>query len=515
MNTVQVTVFILYFLLLIYFSRQGYKKSATLDDFTVAGWSMGLIINVATFTATWVSAASVLGVPSMLYSVGFAAITGWFAGWFFANALMPILAYKIRRPEFPVRTIPEFMRLRYEPFAEKSCIQAIASLTMIAGYLIYVTIQIKGLGMIIATLTGIPYEVGVFIFAIFILITVFGGMWSVATTDLYNTGIIVFGLIIAAIAILPQVGGWSEMFAKAMEISTPAVVGGNPTPAGGLLDPLGTFTLSAMVGIFISNSLGASVAPHWPTRLLAAKNLRTAVLTPLVSTFIIAVVFICLLILGVGARVLVPTMPDGKATDWVMPMLISQFMHPVIAGVMLAAIFAAALSTANAMTLHNALAITYDMIRNLSHKTISDKTLINMTKITLVILGIIAIILALNPPAFIAMAAAYVFGLFGGTFIAPMYLGLYWKKANKLGGYLGSIVGGLTYVITNYLITIKAMPGTIPAIVLAVAASALCIVITAYVSPPPPKEAWEPYFEPEISENTRQVIFKAMKNMAK
>ncbi|RKO66663.1 sodium:solute symporter family protein [Desulfofundulus salinus] len=515
MNAVQVTVFIIYFILLIYFSRQGYKKAGTLDDFTVGGWSMGLVINVATFTATWVSAASVLGVPSMLYGVGFAAITGWFAGWFFANALMPILAYKIRRPEFPVRTVPEFMRLRYEPFAERSYIQIIASLTMIAGYLIYVTIQIKGLGMIIATLTGIPYEVGVFVFAFFILVTVFGGMWSVATTDLFNTVIIMIGLVIAAIAILPQVGGWSEMFARAMEISTPAVQGGKPTPPGGLLDPLGTFTLSAMIGIFISNSLGASVAPHWPTRLLAAKNLRTAILTPLISTFIIAIVFLCLMVLGIGGRVLVPTMPAGKQTDWVMPMLISQFMNPVIAGIMLAAIFAAALSTANAMTFHSALAITYDIIRNLSRKTINPQTLITMTKFTLVILGIVAIILALNPPAFIAMAAACVFGLFGGTFIAPMYLGLYWKKANKLGGYLGSIVGGLTYVITNYLITIKAMPGTIPAIVLAVAASTLCIVIAAYVSPPPPREAWEPYFEPEISENTRQVIFKAMKNISK
>ena len=73
-------VFAVYFLILLYFTKRGYKKTESLDDFTIGSWSMGLFVNIGFFTATWISAASVLGVPSLLYTYGFAAVTGWFAG---------------------------------------------------------------------------------------------------------------------------------------------------------------------------------------------------------------------------------------------------------------------------------------------------------------------------------------------------------------------------------------------------------------------------------------------------
>lgn len=96
MNLTTVFVALLYFAAIVYYSRRGVRKGVeSLDEFTIGGWSLGIVINVGFFTATWVSAASVLGVPSLLYGLGFAAVTGWFGGWFFANALLPIIAYKI------------------------------------------------------------------------------------------------------------------------------------------------------------------------------------------------------------------------------------------------------------------------------------------------------------------------------------------------------------------------------------------------------------------------------------
>jgi sodium/pantothenate symporter len=513
MNWTLVGISLVYFMLLLYFTKRGYKKSDSLDDFTVGGWSMGLFVNIGFFAATWISAASVLGVPSMLYGIGFAAVTGWFSGWFFANALLPILAYKLRRPQFPVRTIPEFMRLRYEPFVDKSKIQVIASLITIVGYLIYVTIQIKGIGIIVSTMTGLSYEVSLFVFLVFIMITVIGGVWSIALTDLFNTGVIVAGLILAAAFILPQVGGWNAMFAQAMFINSSPTVGAPPTEAGSLFSPLGTFTLSAMIGIFFSNSLGASVAPHWPTRLLSAKNVRTAILTPLLSTLLIAVVFICLLVLGIGGRVLIPTMPEGSGTDSIVPLLITQFMNPLIGGIVLAAIFAAALSTANGMVLHTAIALTYDIIRNMRRNKMDDKKLIRLTQVLLGVLGLLATVLALKPPAFVALAAVYVFGLFGAAFIGPLYLGLYWKRTNKQAAYAGTIVGALSYIVFSALTTMKLMPDTIPAIVLAMLISIGSMVICSYLFPAAPKEAWEPYFEEEISPETQSVVDKVMKQV--
>lgn len=508
-----VVITILYFLLLFYFIRKGSQKSDSIDDFTVGGWSMGIVVNVGFFAATWVSAASVLGVPSLLYSMGFAAITGWFAGWFFANALLPLIAYKLRRPKFPVRTIPEFMRLRYEPEAKHSKIQVWSSLIMVFGYIAYVTIQITGIGYLVSAMTGLSYQLSVFIFLFFTLATVLYGVWSVALTDLFNTVVIVVGLLIAAGIILPLVGGISEMFAQAGQIATAPVVGGTPMEAGDMFSPLGTFTVAAMFGVFLSNSLGASVAPHWPSRLLSAKDVKTAILTPLISNVIIFIVFSCLLVIGIGGRVLIPTMPDGMATDQIFPLLITEYMNPVVAGIVLAAIFAAALSTANGMILQSSIAVTYDIFRNLSKRDMKDSSFIRMTQVVIIITAVIATILALNPPAFIAMVAAYVFGLFGAAFIGPMYLGLYWKRVNKQAAYVGSIVGTVTYVLFSVLIGNGTMNDILPAIVWSVLISLALMIVCSYVFKPAPKEAWEPYFEAEVSESTQQAIDLAMRRI--
>ncbi len=513
MNTSTFIIAIVYVAVLFYFIIKGNKKSSDLDDFTIGGWSMSLGVSIFYFTATWVSAASVLGVPGILYANGFAGITGWFAGWFFATAILPLIAYKLRRPMFPVRTIPEYMRLRFEPYAKKSFLQAWSSIMIVFGYISYVTIQITGIGYLLSQVTGLSYFVSILIFLVFILLTVLGGVWSVALTDVLNTIVIIVGLAFAAGLLLWNIGGVTTLFEKAALINTAAVEGGAATAAGGLFSPLGTFSMAAMIGIFISNSLGAAVAPHWPTRLLSAKNVKVAIYTPLLSTGILFFVFSCLLVLGIGGRVLVPTMPAGMATDQIVPLLIANYMNPLVAGILIAAIFAAALSTANGMVLQAAIAVSYDMYRNLSTKKVEDKALIRITQVLLIIISIIAFVFSINPPAFIALVAAYVFGFFGCAFIGPIFFGLYWKRANKQSAYVGSIIGAVSYVLFSYLIQIGAFVGTIPAVAIGMGLSCISMLVCTALFPPAPRVAWEPYFEEDISEETKEVVDLAMRNV--
>lgn len=513
MNIATAVIAIVYVSVLFYFIVKGNKKSTDINDFTIGGWSMSLGVSIFYFTATWVSAASVLGVPGILYANGFAGITGWFAGWFFATAILPLIAYKIRRPMFPVRTIPEYMRLRFEPYAKRSFLQSWASAMIIVGYISYVTIQITGIGYLLSQVTGLSYKVSIFIFLIFILLTVLGGVWSVALTDVLNTIVIIVGLLFAASLILMKIGGIGELFAQAALINTPATEGGTPIPEGGIFSPLGTFSLAAIIGIFISNSLGAAVAPHWPTRLLSAKNVKTAVYTPLLSTGILTIVFLCLLVLGIGGRVLVPTMPNGMATDQIVPLLISQFMNPLVAGILIAAIFAAALSTANGMILQAAIATSYDLYRNLSKKKVDDRVLIRITQVLLIILSIIAFVFSINPPSFIAMVAAYVFGFFGCAFIGPIFFGLYWKRTNKQAAYVGTILGAVSYVILIFLQINGMYSFIIPPVAMGMGLSSIGMFICTLIFPPAPRVAWEPYFEEDISVETKRVVDLAMKNV--
>ncbi len=91
---VYIAVFVIYFGFIVVTSLLSAKKVESMTDFTTAGHKMGLFLGVGTSLATWLSVASVMGVPGNLYSRGLAAVIGWIAGWFLSTALMPLIAYK-------------------------------------------------------------------------------------------------------------------------------------------------------------------------------------------------------------------------------------------------------------------------------------------------------------------------------------------------------------------------------------------------------------------------------------
>jgi sodium/pantothenate symporter len=514
MTFVMLLVLVVYFALYVWFGRAGYRMSRTLADYVAGSWDIPLIILLGTFTATWVSAVSVIGFPGMTYKLGLVSLTGIYAGYFMANSLMPIIAYKLRRPEKPPATVPEFLRLRFEPHVSRSGLQAIGALVMVVGYFLYVMLQAKAIAILLSTITGLPYILCLAVVAAFVIYVAAGGTFSVAVSDLYNTVVIVLGVVLCAAFVLPQAGGWSNMWSQFATISTPPMVGAAATKAGSLVSFLGPFSVSYVVGLFISSAFGGSVAPHWPSRMLYARNVKTAIWVPLASQIPILVIYAALLICGVAGRVLVPTMPPGKDTDWIMPLLFTQFVPSLIGAIGIAALLAAAISTINSMILHGGLALSYDLIRNLSPKKIPDEKLVRISRLLVIAVGLVATVLAIKPPALIAIMSAYVFGWWGACFIVPLYVGLYWKRLNRQAVYWAAISGPIVYSITNWLITKKMMSDLIPSIIWGILVALVGAVICSFVFKPAPREAWEPFEVADVSEETKKVWLKARGELA-
>lgn len=510
---IYVLIMCVYLVLLVWFSNRGYKKSTTLSDFVAGGHDIGLWVSIALFTATWVSAASVIGFPSMTFRDGLCSLTAIYGGYFFANSLMPIAAYKLRRPEIPARTIPEFLRFRYEPNVKRSPLQAIGSLGMLIGYLAYVMIQVKAVGMIVASVTGFPYILSILVVMIFIIYTAAGGMWSVGLGDLVNTATIVITLVIAAIIVLVSAGGWSHMWEVYSTINTPPIEGSKPTPPGQLLSMLGPYSFSFVMGLFIASSLGGMSAPHWLGRMQMPRNVKTAVITPLYSQIIILVIYMALLIIGVGGRVIIPTIPAGHDADWLLPMLFTKHLPAVIGALALSGVLAAALSTANGMLLHQALALNYDVVRNLTKKKISDDVFIKWNRYIIIAFGVIAVILAIKPPKLIAIVAALAHGFWGCMYLFPVVLGVYWKRYNRVAAYWSCIAGPIAYVVMHLLIKGKYISGVIPEMVWGLGVALIGSIILSYAFPPAPKAGWEGYFEENISDETRKILLAAQREM--
>ncbi len=499
MDISYIVVFGLYVVFLAWTSWKSSKQVESLSDFTTGGHRMGLLLGIGTSVATWVSVASVMGVPGFLYRTGIAAIIGWVAGWFLATAIMPILAYKVRRPEMPARTFPEFIRMRYEPFQKVSYLQLIVAVLMFVGYFIFSHLQVVGFGIVFSTITGIPYEWAIFGFLVFLIMTCTGGFWTVAATDTFNSILILIGLAFGLGAVLAATGGIGNILDAVAVTTAPVNVGGPPMKAGIMLTPEGSFGWGALMAIFMANALGASVAPHWIARFMAPKNTKAAVLQMMWTVIALIPIFICLIIIGLGAKALMPSLPAGKTTDYIMPLIVQQYAPPFVGAMTLIAIMAAAVSTSNSMLLHCGTSIYYDIYRSLfPNREINEAKATNHLRISVFLLGIVAVLSAIKPPMLLAMGFTYVYGAFGAAFMWPVWFGLFWKRMNRAGAYAGISVGTVGFIAA------RVMNATNPFVVGA-ALSLVAVLIAVFTTSAPPKEAYEAYFEGEASESTKEV----------
>lgn len=494
-----IIVFGLYVVFLAWTSWKSSKQVESLSDYTTGGHRMGLLLGVGTSVATWVSVASVMGVPGFLYRNGVSAIIGWVAGWFLATTIMPILAYKVRRPEIPARTFPEFIRMRYEPFQKVSSLQLIVAVLMFVGYFIFCHLQVVGFGIVFNTITGIPYEYAIFAFLVFLILTCTGGFWTVAATDTLNSVLILVGLAFGMSAVLAATGGYGPIMEAINTTTAPVNVGGTPMIAGIMLTPQGSFGWGALMAIFLSNALGASVAPHWINRFMAPKNTKAAVLQMMWTVIVLIPIFICLITIGLGAKSLLPSLPVGKTTDYIMPLIIQQYAPPFMGAMTLIAIMAAAISTANSMLLNCGTSIYYDIYRSLfPNRKINEAKATNHLRISVFVLGILSVISAIKPPMLLAMGFTYVYGAFGAAFMWPVWFGLYWKRMNRAGAYAGILVGATGFVVARVLAYTNPF-------VVGASLSLVAVLIAVYSTSAPPKEAYEAFFEPEISPSTRAI----------
>lgn len=506
-------VFIIYFAIMIITSIMGAKQVESMGDFTSGGGNMGLLLGVGTSMATWLSVASVMGVPGSIYSKGIAAIFGWIAGWFLATALMPLVAYKVRRPAVPTRTFPEFIHLRYDPFSEVSKIQIAVAVVELIGYFVFSFIQIQGFGIVLNSISGIPYEICCLLFMIILVFTCFGGFQSVARTDTVNAVLILIGVIAGAVTVMSLTGGWGAIVSNFSTTTAPAISGGADLLPGILTSPWGVFGFSTIFSYFLSNSLGSSVAPHWVARFMAPKNAKTAALQMFCVLLLLIFVFVPLIIIGMGGKMLLPSLDAGMSTDYMFPQLIVRFLNPVLGALALTAICAAAVSTANSMLLHCSTSLIYDIKRAIQNKPASDeddaKTTVQL-RICVLVLGVIASIAAIQRLTLLAQGFTYIYGAFGSTFFWTVWLGLYTKRFNQPASWASMISGMISYIYCM----VAGAPFGMPAFLFSCSVSLIFGLVVMFATKQPPQEAYESFFEDTCSKSTLAVVHKIRKDAA-
>ncbi len=470
--------FFVYSIALLYFGKSGYKETETISDFFVGGKRLGLFACVSTFVATWFSAASMQGLPGLIYTYGYAFVFYSVIPWFIGAGFLILLAPKLRASG--AMTIPEYLNLRYESKA----IQVTGGLLVVMNFILYIVIQIRGFGIVISEFLEIPYTLAILIVYIFVLYTTFGGLFSIARSDSFNFIIICMGVLIAVILILNRAGGIVSLFEKAKMIEGYAIEG-YPyyTPKGSLLHPLagGNMPLLSLVSAFFGWGLGISTNPQYTTRIIAAKDDKTAIKMIKSSIVILSLVYACLILIGLGSRIIIPMVEGVDSIDAIFPFVFNSLLPSKISGLVFLSIMAAAISTANSQLLVVSSSFVYDVFEIVSKKTHTDEKLLGISRFVVFVAGSISLLLALSPPESLLVYGGYIWGMFSVSFLIPLYGGAFWKKASRKGA-IYSMISGLTVMIFLIIYNYEsqsvfdlhpAMPGVIVSAIVFYAASRL------------------------------------------
>jgi len=483
-SLVYMCYFVLYTFFILWFGKSGFNKTRSTRDFYIANGSLGLFTSISTFGGTWFSAASMLGLTGSIYAFGYSAILYSVIGWFFGAFLIVLLANKFK--EYSIVTMPEFFKIRYG----STFLQAAGGLVIVIGYVFYIVIQIKGFGIIMTKLLDIPYSLAIFLVYLFILYTTFGGLYSVARTDIINFLLIVFGSLLSGFIIWSKLDGLQQMHLQAAVIDTEVIKNsGFYTIKGGLLDPFakGLQPPILLISSFFGWGLGLAANPQYAIRISSARDKKTALNMVGITILILILVYFSNLIIGLGSRILVPTAVGINSIDEIFPYIIDTIFSTHYGGLILISIIAAAISSANSQLLILASGFCNDIYKNLFNPSINDEKFLNLNRFFVGLGGTTSLLLALNPPASLLIFGAKIWGVFAAVFLIPLYGGVFWSKATKAGA-LAAFIGGLvtslpfyiakvgykaiTPITTDYVVN-PALPGVIASLILFILVSLL------------------------------------------
>jgi sodium/proline symporter len=437
MSTPTLVTFIIYFILLLGIGFYFYRKSVSIEDYLLGGRRMGAWVTALSAQASDMSGWLLMALPGAIYLGGMASI--WIAIGLFAGTVLnwKLVSGRLRvyTQKTDTITLPCFFEQRFgDP---TGLLRVVSAIIILLFFTIYASAHLQATGHLLESTFGIQYGTAVIIGgSIIIAYTFLGGFLAVCWTDLFQGSLMVLALIVVPAIAYLKVGG-AESISQAMklkEIST------------SLLPAKGTAGLLAIVSM-MAWGLGYFGQPHILTRFMSVKSIAKL---PESMTIAIVWVFISLggaVIVGfVGIGMFDNLAAEGEH-EKVFIYMISKVMHPWLAGIMLAAILSAIMSTIDSQLLVSSSALTEDFYLKAIKKNATEKEIILVGRICVIIISVIALTLALRPSDTILRIVAYAWGGFGAAFGPLVLFGLFSKKTGWQSALSGMVIGTVVLIV--------------------------------------------------------------------
>ena len=293
---------------------------------------------------------------------------------------------------------------------------------------------------------------GLVIFSVVVILyTTVGGFNAVALTDTACAIVMVVGTILLTISVITKGGGLENIMANITAASAQAAATGEGMD---LLDPRasGNIPFQLYLTQWMLCGITTIGLPQSQVRCLGYKDTKSVHRAMIYGTIVVGIMMIGIHLVGTLSRGILPTI-EGS-TDTLIPVVIVKYMMPVLGGVTIIGPLAATMSTISSLLIAGSSAIIKDMYLHYKEEKkeeINQKTVANISFAVTAVMGVAAVVMAINPPDLIVWINMFAFGGLQTTFFWSMLFGLFWKKANTAGA-LFSIIGGLgAYCVTMAL----------------------------------------------------------------
>jgi sodium/proline symporter len=435
------TVMVLYLGVLLIIGWQAARRTHGGEDFHLAGRSLGPWAAGISSTASSESGWVTLGAVGMTYAYGVSGL--WFAPGCLLGYLVNIyiVAPRLRRwsAEHGSVTLTDVITRRWgDP---GNVLRLTATTIILLCMMIYVASQMTAAGKAFSSslnldAEGPGYLYGVLIgAAVITIVTVLGGFRAVAWTDLFQGLLVATALVVLPLWAIARLGGFGALFAGLGAIDPDFL-----TATGGRVGP-------AMWGFIVGElgiGLGYPGMPHVITRYMATRSDRDVQRLQIIAMLWGVAVFYGAGLVGLVGRVSLPGLADGERA---LMALALTFTHPVIAGLLLAAVISAILSTVSSQLLVAASAVSYDVVeQGLGHARDDRRSLI-LGRITVAVVGVLGVLIALRGESVVFWFVLFAWSGLGASFSPLTLLALGDTWVNRYGALSCMLTGaGVTVV---------------------------------------------------------------------
>ncbi len=443
---VRLSFLILFFACMVIVGLYSRKHAGNVNDFVLGGRSVGPWLTAFAYGTSYFSA---------VVFVGYAGQFGWKYGisstWIgLGNAIIgSLIAWlvlakrtRIMTQHIDAATMPDFFGKRYDSRALKIAASVIAFVFLVP----YTASIYNGLSLLFEMAFNVPYSVCVILMASLTgLYVILGGYMATAINDFIQGMIMLVGIVLVIFAVLKINGGFIEALNSLSQFESDITV--TYGQKGVFTSFFGPDPLN-LLGVIILTSLGTWGLPQMVHKFYAIKSEKSIKTGTLISTiFAVIISGGCYFLGGFGRLTSSADIykSDGSVIyDAIIPTILSELPN-ILLGIIIVLVLSASMSTLSSLVLTSSSTITIDIIKDTLFKKVNEKQQLLCMRILIVIFIAVSVILALNPPTFIAQLMGISWGALAGAFLAPFLYGLYLKKVSKLAVWSSFILGvGIT-----------------------------------------------------------------------